>query len=134
MFVSCVFFLIFSVYTPTYSIYFFVSGFSKAATKEADSVPVLTVSDTQSFYVSSLSSRTIVYKGQLSPEQVGLPAFCQRSFSDRILASKPLRTAPSLPGTNMLDVGEGSLLVQSDLQFAWVIFSTYARALDPEIG
>eukprot|EP00903_Cladosiphon_okamuranus_P022094 g20316.t1 len=42
----------------------------KAATKEADSVPVLTVSDTQSFYVCSLSSRTIVYKGQLSPEQV----------------------------------------------------------------
>lgn len=42
----------------------------QAATKEADSVPVLTVSDTQSFYVCSLSSRTIVYKGQLSPEQV----------------------------------------------------------------
>ncbi|CAN0467721.1 unnamed protein product, partial [Hapterophycus canaliculatus] len=38
---------------------------------EADSVPVLTVSDTQSFYVCSLSSRTITYKGQLSPEQVG---------------------------------------------------------------
>lgn len=31
---------------------------------------MLTVSDTQSFYVCSLSSRTIVYKGQLSPEQV----------------------------------------------------------------
>lgn len=45
----------------------------QAATKEADSVPVLTVSDTQSFYVCSLSSRTIVYKGQLSPEQV---TFC----------------------------------------------------------
>lgn len=44
----------------------------QAATKEADSVPVLTVSDTQSFYVCSLSSRTITYKGQLSPEQVGL--------------------------------------------------------------
>ncbi|CBN78177.1 Glutamate synthase (NADH/NADPH-dependent), N-terminal part [Ectocarpus siliculosus] len=42
----------------------------KAATKEADSVPVLTVSDTQSFYVCSLSAKTITYKGQLSPEQV----------------------------------------------------------------
>lgn len=42
----------------------------KAATKEADAVPVLTVSDTQSFYVCSLSSRTITYKGQLSPVQV----------------------------------------------------------------
>lgn len=43
---------------------------SQAATKEADSIPVLNVSDTQSFYVCSLSSRTITYKGQLSPEQV----------------------------------------------------------------
>jgi glutamate synthase (NADPH/NADH) len=42
----------------------------KQATAEADAVPVLNVSDTQSFYVSSLSSRTITYKGQLSPEQV----------------------------------------------------------------
>lgn len=42
---------------------------SQAATKEADSIPVLNVSDTQSFYVCSLSSRTITYKGQLSPEQ-----------------------------------------------------------------
>lgn len=33
-------------------------------------MPVLTVSDTQSFYVCSLSSRTITYKGQLSPLQV----------------------------------------------------------------
>lgn len=45
--------------------------FLQAATKEADSVPVLTVSDTQSFYVCSLSAKTITYKGQLSPEQVG---------------------------------------------------------------
>lgn len=48
-----------------------VSFFFQAATKEADSVPVLTVSDTQSFYVCSLSAKTITYKGQLSPEQVG---------------------------------------------------------------
>ncbi|CAM9421276.1 unnamed protein product [Choristocarpus tenellus] len=46
----------------------------KAATAEADGVPVLTVSDTQSFYICSLSSRTITYKGQLSPEQV-MPYF-----------------------------------------------------------
>jgi glutamate synthase domain-containing protein 1 len=46
----------------------------KVATAEADGVPVLNVSDTQSFYVCSLSSRTITYKGQLSPEQV-MPYF-----------------------------------------------------------
>lgn len=51
-------------------IYFIYFSVPQAATKEADSVPVLTVSDTQSFYVCSLSSRTIVYKGQLAPEQV----------------------------------------------------------------
>lgn len=51
-------------------VFFILFLLKQAATKEADAVPVLTVSDTQSFYVCSLSSRTITYKGQLSPEQV----------------------------------------------------------------
>ncbi|CAM9488644.1 unnamed protein product [Chrysoparadoxa australica] len=46
----------------------------KVATAEADDVPGLNVSETQSFYVSSLSSQTITYKGQLAPEQV-MPYF-----------------------------------------------------------
>ncbi len=38
--------------------------------KYASMVPSLNISDTEAFYVCSLSSRTMIYKGQLSPEQV----------------------------------------------------------------
>lgn len=61
----------------------------QAATNEADAVPVLNVSDTQSFYICSLSSRTITYKGQLSPEQVKRSHFrcfvCVYPWSSHVL-------------------------------------------------
>mmetsp|Transcript_16893 Transcript_16893/g.23901 ORF Transcript_16893/g.23901 Transcript_16893/m.23901 type:complete len:1563 (+) Transcript_16893:75-4763(+) len=53
----------------------------KVATAEADRVPILNISDTQSFYVCSLSSRTITYKGQLSPEQV-MPYYLDLQMPD----------------------------------------------------
>ncbi len=40
------------------------------ASKEANVVPSLNISDTEAFYMCSLSGQTITYKGQLSSEQV----------------------------------------------------------------